>query len=98
MVIFHFDLPFAYQEGVSISTTYSLLQHKESIHFALIKPTIGGILLLGPLSNLALLGLKKQEKALEKKEEGEHGSFRSQPETTMTQCMTIHKCFGDSHV
>ena len=47
----------------------------ESIHFALIKPTIfystiGGILLLEPLSILAFLGLKKQEKALEKKEEG----------------------------
>ena len=55
-------------------------------------------LLLRPLSILALLGLKKQEKALEEKEEEEQGSLRSQPETILTQWMKIHKCFGDSHV
>ena len=52
------------------------LDHWSSHRFAIIQPdifypTIGGILLLGPLSILALWGLKKQVKALEEKEEGE---------------------------
>ena len=51
------------------------LDHWSSHRFALIQPTIFyptivGILLLGPLSTLALWGLKKQVKALEEKEEG----------------------------
>ena len=37
---------------------------------SLIQPTIGGILLLGPLSILALWGLKKKVLALEEKEKG----------------------------
>ena len=52
------------------------LDHWSSHRFALIQPTIfyptiGGILLLGPLSILALWGLKKQVLALEEKEKGE---------------------------
>ena len=52
------------------------LEHWSSQRFALIQPTIFYptiicILLLGPLSILALWGLKKQVKVLEEKEEGE---------------------------
>ena len=52
------------------------LDHWSSHRFALIQPTIFyptiiGILILGPISILALWGLKKQVKALERKEEGE---------------------------
>ena len=57
------------------------LAHWSSHRFALIQPTIFylttvGILILGPLSILALWGLKKQVKALEEKEKGERGKRR----------------------
>jgi hypothetical protein len=69
--------------GVLPASTH--LDHWSSHRFALIQPTIfyptiEGILLLGPLSILALWGLKRQVKALEENENGERTFWLAQYE------------------
>jgi hypothetical protein len=67
--------------GVLPASTH--LDHWSSHRFALLQPTIfyptiRGILLLGPLSILALWGLKRQVKALEENENGERTFWLAQ--------------------